>query len=243
MRVLKRHSDEDTSADGNGTTETTDTTEAMETTETTESRRPRLSERLSRARQTTTTEGEPTAEQTGGPAWRQRFRRNVTVPMTVPRRAVRRTVTVPARRVEPAVQESSRWSVAPILAVLAGAALAVIGTVALIRAGVNETWFRPRTEVLDANHTPLLGAVEIGVGALLILLGLAGSRILVAMAGIAGALVATAAAVEPEELGRELAIESWWAWVLAGAGVVLTLAALYEPRVRARRRDTVIDVR
>lgn len=237
MRVLRRHSDEDNpSVDGDHTAETTET---RETTETTESRRPRLSERFSRTRRTDT-EPQPPVDEHGGPAWRQRFRRNVTVPVTVPRRAVRQTVTVPGRRVDPVVEER-KWNLASILAVAAGGALAVVGIIALMRTGVNETWFRPRTEVLDANHTPLLGAIEVGAGVLLVLLGIAGSRFLVAVAGIAGALLATAAAVEPEELSRELAMESWWAWVLAGVGVLLALVALYEPR--PVHHDAVIDVR
>lgn len=248
MRVLKRHSDEgDVSADGAGST----TTEATEVRET---RRPTLRERLAGPRRaaatdttaTTTTEPAPTAGQPvmtepQRPGWRQRFSRSTTVPVTVPKRSIRQTVTVPSRRIESATREPA-WDVASILAVLAGGALAVVGIVAVIRTGLDETWFRPRTEVLDANHTPLLGALEIGAGALLLLLGLAGSRVLVALAGIAGALVCTAAAVEPEPLGRELAIEPWWAWALAAAGVALTLAALYEPRAHARRRDAVIDV-
>lgn len=236
MRVLRRHSDEDNpSVDGDHTAETTET---RETTETTESRRPRLSERFSRTRRTDT-EPQPPVDEQGGPAWRQRFRRNVTVPVTVPRRAVRQTVTVPGRRVDPVVEER-KWNLASILAVAAGGALAVVGIIALMRTGVNETWFRPRTEVLDANHTPLLGALEIGVGAVLILLGLIGSRVLIAMAGIAGALACTVAAVEPDELSR-LAIEPWWATVLAATGVVLTLSAIYKPSPRIRR-DAVIDV-
>jgi len=250
MRVLKRRSDEGEAAPADGE-ETT-----AEATDTTEARRPTLRERLTGPRQaaatrttTPTTEPAPTVEQpavddrtaeTPRPGWRQRFSRSTTVPVTVPRRSIRRTVTVPSRRVEAAASQPV-WDVASILAVLAGAALAVIGIVAIIRTGINETWFRPRTEVLDANHTPLLGALEIGAGVLLLLVGLTGSRLLVAVAGIAGALVCTAAAVEPEELTRELAIERWWAWTLAGVGVLLTLAALYEPRVHARR-NTVIDV-
>ncbi|MGH9211565.1 MAG: hypothetical protein ACRD2C_12910 [Acidimicrobiales bacterium] len=174
------------------------------------------------------------------PGVRHRLRRKVTVPMTVPRRSVRRTMTVPSRRIHTPASERS-WPVASIAAAAAGAVLAVIGIVAVIRAGLNETWFAPEVEVLRADHTPLLGALQVGAGVLLLVLGLAGSRLLVAVAGIAGALLCTAAAVEPEELARELAIESWWAWVLAGAGVALTLLALYEPRQRTR--NTVIDVR
>jgi hypothetical protein len=226
MRVLKRHSDKDAVTDSDDAVETeppapSDTSASTRTTE----RQPVVADEVEPAQ----------------PGRFQRFRRTATVPLTVPRRAVRRTVTVPGRRVETTTAERA-WSPAAILATIAGAGLAVVGIITLIRTGVNETWYRPVTEVLDANHTPFLGAIEVGVGVLLLLLGLSGSRFLVAAAGIAGALLATAAAVEPEELTRELAIERWWAWALAAAGVVLTLAAIYEPRAKGRG-DTVIDVR
>jgi hypothetical protein len=165
-------------------------------------------------------------------------RRTVTVPLTVPERSVRRTMTVPSRTVD----RSSAWpsgSLGPLLAMVAGAALAVVGSVALVRTGIDGTWFRPRVEVLDADHTALLGAVEIGAGLLLLLFGLTGSRLAVALLALAMALGATALAIEPEELQRELAIERWWAWTLAAAGVVLTLAALQAPR---ERHKTVVDV-
>jgi hypothetical protein len=221
MRVLKRHSDHDDAAVGDG--------------DVVESERP----------DRRVVADEPTVEQDtvpSRPGFRDRFRRTETVPVTVPRGAlrVRRTVTVPGRQIEPGAQRAS-WNLASIAAIAAGAALAVVGAVALVRTGINDTWFRPVEQVLDANHTPLLGAIEVGAGVVLVLLGIAGSRFLVAAAGIAGALLATAAAVEPEELSRELAIESWWAWVLAGAGVLLALVALYEPR--PARQDAVIDVR
>jgi hypothetical protein len=165
-------------------------------------------------------------------------RRTVTVPVTVPERSVRRTMTIPSRSVE----RTSAWSsvrLAPLLAIAAGAALAIVGAVALVRTGIDGTWFRPRIEVLDADHTALLGALEIGAGLLLLLVGLTGSRVAVAILGLAMALGATAMAIEPEQMQRELAIERWWAWTLAAAGVVLTLAALQAPR---ERRQAMIDV-
>jgi hypothetical protein len=125
------------------------------------------------------------------------------------------------------------------LAIAVGAALAIVGSVALLRTGVDETWFRPRIQVLDADHTALLGALEIGAGLLLLLVGLMGSRVAVAILGLAMALGATAMAMEPEELQRELAIERWWAWALAAVGAVLTLSALQTPR---DRRKTLVDV-
>jgi hypothetical protein len=147
-------------------------------------------------------------------------------------------MTVPSRSVE----RTSAWpsvGLGPLLAISTGAALAVVGSVALVRTGIDATWFRPQVEVLDADHTALLGALEIAAGLLLLLAGLTGSRVPVAILGLAMALGATALAIEPEELQRELAIERWWAWTLAAAGVVLTLAALQAPR---ERRKAVVDV-
>ncbi|HZA77622.1 MAG TPA: hypothetical protein VE623_14665 [Acidimicrobiales bacterium] len=172
------------------------------------------------------------------PSGRRWGRRTVTVPMTLPERSVKRTAIVPSR----SAGRTSGWarlSLGPLMAIMAGAALAVVGCVALIRTGIDGTWFRPRVEVLDADHTALLGALEVGAGLVLLLAGLAGSRVLVAVLGLAMALAATAIAIEPEELQRELAIERWWAWALAAVGVVLTLAALQAP---FERRQAVVDV-
>ncbi len=170
-----------------------------------------------------------------GRHWRGR---TVTVPMTVPERSVKRSVVVPSRPVD----RASGWprvNAGSVLAIAAGAALAIVGCVVLLRTGVDDSWFRPRAEFLDADHTALLGALEVGAGLILLLAGLTGSRVLVAILGVAMALGATALAIEPEELQRELAIERWWAWTLAGVGVVVTLAALQAPR---ERRKAVVDV-
>jgi hypothetical protein len=130
-------------------------------------------------------------------------------------------------------------SAGSVLAVVVGASLAVVGLIAVLRAGVDGTWFRPLVEVLEADHTALLGVLEIGAGVLLVLVGLTGRRIPVAVLGLAMALGATALAIEPDELQRELAIEPWWAWTLAAAGAVLVLAALHAPRESS---SAVVDV-
>ncbi|HZA88537.1 MAG TPA: hypothetical protein VE466_16850, partial [Acidimicrobiales bacterium] len=97
--------------------------------------------------------------------------RTTTVPMTVPRRSVKRSVVVPSRPVDRA-SGRPRVHAGSVLAVAAGAGLAIVGCVVLLRTGVDETWLRPRAEFLDADHTALLGALEIGAGLILLLAGL-----------------------------------------------------------------------
>jgi hypothetical protein len=120
----------------------------------------------------------------------------------------------------------SRWNLGSVLVLLAGAALAVLGFVAAARTGLNETWYRPVEEVAGLRHTPLLAAVEAGVGVLLVIAGLAGARGLAAFVGIAGAIAAGVAAIEPELVHEELAMERWWAITLAAAGAVLAVLSM-----------------
>jgi hypothetical protein len=128
-----------------------------------------------------------------------------------------------------------RWSIADALVALIGAALAVVGGIALARAEVDSTWFRPVVDVLDADHTALLGVAELGAGILLILVAAARSRALAILLGVALAVAAAVAAVESAEVRRELAIEDWWAWLLCGAGVLVALTALIPRRGRVER--------
>jgi hypothetical protein len=167
---------------------------------------------------------------TTGRRWR---RRTVTVPVTVPERAVRRTAVLPSRTVGRGSRRASP-SLASMVAIAVGAALAIVGSIVLIRTGVDETWFEPRAEVLEADHTALLGALEIAAGVALMIAGATGSRVLVAFMGLALAIAAAAVAIEPAELQRELAIERWWAWALAGTGAVLILSAVVAPFTRRR---------
>ncbi|MGH2473944.1 MAG: hypothetical protein ACRDIL_01665, partial [Candidatus Limnocylindrales bacterium] len=132
-----------------------------------------------------------------------------------------------------------KWSPANVLVVLAGVALAALGILALIRTEVNETWYTPVETVARINHTPLLGAIEVGVGALLVILGLLGVRMLTAFVCLAGAVAAAVAAMDPARFETELAIERWWAIALAAGGAALAiLLMLPRPMVtvdRARR--------
>lgn len=116
-----------------------------------------------------------------------------------------------------------RFDVASMLAVAAGVGLVVIGAVALVRAGVDGSWYEPVVRVVGIDHTPLLGAVEVGVGALLVLAGLAGARVLAAFVALVAGVGAAIAAVEPDLVDRELALQRGWATALAVGGVLLAL--------------------
>jgi hypothetical protein len=120
----------------------------------------------------------------------------------------------------------SRWNLGSVVVLLAGAALAVLGAAALARTGINETWFRPVQEVAGIRHTPLLAAIEVGVGLLLVIAGLAGAPGLAAFICISAAMAAGVAALEPDHVAEQLAAERWWLGVLAIAGAGLAVLSM-----------------
>lgn len=143
----------------------------------------------------------------------------------------------PARREREVVDEVvvRRWSIADALITALGAALAVVGVLGLVRAEVNGTWYQPVVEVATADHTPLLAAVEVGVGVLIALAGIARRRIIATLLGVGTAVAAAVAALETAEVSRELAIEDWWAWVLFAGGVLVALLAVVPRKGRIER--------
>jgi hypothetical protein len=120
----------------------------------------------------------------------------------------------------------SPWSLGSVLVLLAGAALAVLGLVAAARTGIDYTWYRPVEAVAGLRHTALLAALEVGVGVLLVIAGLAGARGLAALVCITGAIAAGIAAIEPERVADELALQRSWAITLAAAGAGLAVASM-----------------
>jgi hypothetical protein len=146
-----------------------------------------------------------------------------------------RTVIEPVRR----ERVHRPFHVGNLLAIVAGAALAVIGIVALVRTDLNESWDQPFTTVLDIDHTPLLAVLEVGAGALLVLMGLTGRRFLALLAAVGLAVAAAVAAIEPGRLATQYALEEWWAWTVAGSAAFLALVLM----LPSRRRDVPITER
>ena len=135
---------------------------------------------------------------------------------------------------EEVVETRKRLDLAGFLAAAFGAALATIGALALVRTGVDDSWYEPVDQVAGIDHSPLLGAVELGVGALVVLALLFGLRMFAALVALAAGVVAVVVAVEPSRVNPELAIERGWAIALA---VVSLAVGLLLVATRDRRRE------
>ena len=179
-----------------------------------------------------------TAPHDGHDDGRRRWRRDRPDVDRTPRHSADRGAAVGDEVVETERSAPVRWDLPALLAAATGVALVVVGVLALVRAGVDGTWYRPIVEVAGIRHTPLLGAIEIGVGVLLVLAAMAGARVLAALVALAAGVAALVVAIEPVAVDRELAIETGWAVALAVAllAVGLLILALGRDGERRERR-------
>ncbi len=208
MRLLHREPDVDRTDEGDDV--------AVERTDDRPDHRPGLLRRRSRTDETV-----PAADERYG-----RTRRTDTIDPTEPVEATR-----PRVRRE---YVHRPFHIGNVLTIAGGAALAVIGIVALLRGDLNSTWDQPVTTVLRIDHTPLLAALEVGAGAVLILLGLTGVRALALLGTVALAVAAAVAAIQPDRLATQYALETWWAWTVAGVAAALALILLLVPSGRRK---------
>ena len=112
---------------------------------------------------------------------------------------------------EEIVETRKRVDLAGFLTAAYGAALAAIGALALVRTGVDDTWYEPVDQVARIDHSPLLGAIELGVGG----------------PGAARPVVRPADVRRPGGAGRRCGRRRWWpssrrgstpSWRSSGAG-------------------------
>jgi hypothetical protein len=136
--------------------------------------------------------------------------------------------------------QRQRFSMAGIVSAFAGAAILIIGLVALARGDFDSTVNEPVFEVAGFNHTQLLSMIEIGLGALLLIVGMANSMAGMRVLGGAAVIGSIVALVEPNALGGELQIESGHAWLilLLGAATLIAAAALPTIERQSRRVST-----
>jgi hypothetical protein len=130
------------------------------------------------------------------------------------------------------------WTFAPgqLISLGVGIGAVAMGLVAMLRAGIDNSFARPVVEVLGFSHTAWLGLAEVGLGLLLILAGTgAWGRPLSVLLGagmiIAGVLVRTV----PEEMPEELGLEQDFGWLLILFGALVALASLILPVWRSHR--------
>lgn len=156
-----------------------------------------------------------------------------------------RTDTARAEEREETVETvRPRRDVASLLPVVAGALLIIVGAVALVRTGIDGSWYDPVVQVAGIGHTALLGLAEVVVGALLVVAGLVHARVAAAVVALVAGIGAAVAAIEPDAVERELALERGWAIVLAVAGILIALVLVMagsrgeERRIERRRPVT-----
>lgn len=134
------------------------------------------------------------------------------------------------------------WSWADAVVAILGGALALVGAVALVRTGIDSTWYQPVEEVLDASHTALLGVIELGVGAALMFVSAVRARALAGLIGLGVVAAGVLAVIETDRLSQELAIEDWWALALIGGGAVVAALSLVPRQGRIERVVRTTDL-
>jgi hypothetical protein len=127
-----------------------------------------------------------------------------------------------------------RLDVVGLLTAACAVALGVVGGLALVRTGVDDTWYSPVEQVAGVAHTAALGAVEVGAAVLVLVPLLFGLRMVAALVALVGGAVAAVAAIDPGEVSADLALERGWAIALAVVGIVLGLL-LVATRDRVKR--------
>ena len=139
-----------------------------------------------------------------------------------------------------AVRTSYSRSFAPdaIVAAIVGLIVMLFGLLAITRGGFKGSMDVPVVNVLGFTHTTLLGLIEIGIGACLLISGATRSRSGALFFGSVLGIAAFVGAVQTKSFKKNLALESSFAWLLLAAAVLVVLTALALPRYL--KRSTVV---
>lgn len=166
--------------------------------------------------------------------------------MTVARPRVRRTV-VDEPVADVVVDEAPRvsremWSPAQIVSMAVGAALLLLGVVALARAGVGSSSLTAtHVDVAGFHHSGLLGLLELFLG--LILVGIAaipgGAKPLMIFVGVLLTTFGIFVAIAASEFHDSLATHAGHGVLYLVAGLILTLSASVSPYFFPGRRQVV----
>jgi hypothetical protein len=126
------------------------------------------------------------------------------------------------------------WGQALVL--LAGAAAFVFGIGAVLLGGLAGSVTAPVVEVFTFDHTPLLGLIELAVGAVLVLTGLVrGGRWIAGPVGVATVVGGALVLAELEWTQTELAADQRFGWVPVIVGSVAFVGAMVPAKPRRPR--------
>lgn len=132
-----------------------------------------------------------------------------------------------------AVSRRRSYSWGQVLILLAGATSLVFGIGAVALAGLAGPVTEPVVEVFTFDHTPLLGLIEIAVGAVLVLAGLVrGGRWVAGPVGVAVIVGGALILAELDWTQTELAAEQRFGWVPIAVGAAAYLGAMVPTRKR-----------
>ncbi len=129
------------------------------------------------------------------------------------------------------ISHRQRLNPASVVCGIAGAAILILGLVALARADMDGTFNEPIFQVAGFDHTQLLAFVEIVLGGMLLAAAgtssLSGMRVL----GSATVIAAFVALIEPNVLGGNLEIEGGYATLILILGAATLIAAAVLPTI------------
>lgn len=135
------------------------------------------------------------------------------------------------------------FSPGQVLILLAGAAALVLGIIAVVRTGIDDSLSDPVETVLWWDHTALLGLFEIGAGALMILGALhPAMRWLGGLVGLAAIVGGVLILAEVDWTMNELGATRDFGWVPIVIGAVAVIGAAI-PRVRRTRHVSTTTTR
>src|SRR4051794_39776463 len=131
------------------------------------------------------------------------------------------------RRVSTA--RTTRSSPAAIVGGIAGGVLLVLGGIAVARAGLGGPLTEPVVDVLGFTQTSLLGLIEVGVGLVLLLCALWGTRASLVFLGSLIAIAGIVVVSTPDSFADNLAAQASYGWFLVIVGAAVGLVALFVP--------------
>lgn len=151
-----------------------------------------------------------------------------------------RATTGRTEYVEDEVVRTRSFSVGQAITLLVGAALTVLGIVALISTGIDTPLDQPVEEVIGFDHTPWLGIGEVAAGVLLLLSALRpGGKWLGTLVAVALIVFGVMVVANMDWTVEELGAEETFGWIPIIAGALVLAAAAMTPR----RHQTVTTTR